>query len=102
MKRSLFGLAALLVVASVATAQSKKRPDFPPWSKFGKDLVTTPGFWTIHRDKNKSKQRTFYVEIGGRALSKPFLLATSVAGGSTMAGHQWNDWYLVWKVHDKR
>jgi len=98
MKRSFWCFAALLVAASVAAAQSKK-PDFPPWSKVGKDLSTTPGFWTIHQDK---KQRTFLVEIGGNALRQPFMLATSISGGTTQAGWQWNDWYLVWQVHDRR
>jgi hypothetical protein len=95
MKKMFLGL---LVVASVAAAQGP-RPDFPPWAKFGKDLVTTKGFWTIHQDK---KQRRFYVEVHGRALSQPFLLATSIAGGSTQRGWQMRDFYLSWKVHDKK
>ena len=53
----------------------------------------------LQQDK---KQRTFLVEISGNALRQPFLLATSISGGTTMAGHQWNDWYLVWQVHDRR
>jgi FAD/FMN-containing dehydrogenase len=97
MTRLLWVPFALFVATGVASAQSK--PDYPPWTTFGKDTAMQAGFWTTHQDK---KQRKFYVEIGGSAINTPFLLATSIAGGTRQAGWQWNDWYLVWQVHDKR
>jgi hypothetical protein len=89
---------ALMVLAAITFAD-KKKPDFKPWSEIGKDMQTTEGFWHFHQDKKKTK---FWIEIENGRLDKPFLMATSFSGGSTYRGWQWNDWLLVWKVHDKK
>ncbi|MHC4338712.1 MAG: zinc-dependent metalloprotease [Planctomycetota bacterium] len=102
MKKRLWVLLALLAAAPVVLAEEdkaeKKKPDFPAWSKIGKDMQMMDGFWKIHQDK---KKRKFWIEIPS-SMNVPFLLATSVTGGTTLAGHQWNDWFLVWEVHDKK
>ena len=96
MNRFLWLTLAMLFAAPVATGQAK--PDFPPWSKIGKDMtVVHAGFWNIYQDK---KKRNFWIEI--KPSSKPFLLATSISGGTRQAGWQWNDWFLIWKVYDKK
>ena len=57
-------------------------------------LTTTEGFWNLYVDKQRPPEK-MYAEI--RNAGKPFLLATSIAGGTPQAGWQWNDWFLVWK-----
>ena len=97
-----FAALALLAASAGAWAEdakTKKKPDFPPWSTVGKDLTGAEGFWNYYQDKKKTK---FLLGVPSSHLNKPFLLATSVSGGSRMAGHQWNDWMLVWQVHDKK
>ena len=93
--------ALLALAASVAVAQDgeAQKPDFEPWSKIGKDMETTEGLWPFHQDKKKKK---FWVEVPANHLDKPFLMATSIGGGTTMRGWQWNDWLLVWQLHDTK
>ena len=103
MTRRLMLLAALLVATSATYAQTvKKKPSLPGWDKLGKDmklLTTTQGFWNLYVDKERPAQK-FYVEVP--TSTTPFLLATSIAGGTTQAGWQWNDWYLVFKKHGRK
>ncbi len=107
MTRHLWAFAALLVLPAVALAadpakkpDEKKKPDFQPWSKVGKEMtVTQKGLWNIHQDKKKTKT---WIEIPSSQLNKPFLVATSVAGGTRRAGWQWNDWLVVFKKHAKK
>jgi len=96
-----FGCIAVmtLVVLAAPVSADKKKPDFPPWKKVGEGLEATEGFWNFHQDKKKTK---FLVEIPRARIGKPFLMATTISGGTTMRGRQWNDWLLMWKVHDKR
>jgi len=98
MSKMCWALVASFVITAAARAEPPK-PDFPAWSKAGKDMKSTPGFWSFHQDK---KKRKFWVEIPSSQINRPFLLATSISGGTTMAGWQWNDWFLVWEVNDKR
>jgi len=89
----------LLGLAAVCLGDEKKKPEFEPWSKIGTDLEAQPGLWTLWRDKKKTK---FYIEIPDAHLEKPFLMATSLSGGTPMRGWQWNDWLLVWRRHKKK
>lgn len=73
--------------------------DLKPSTEFTKDMQTDPGFSTVFFDKKKLKG---YMEVQGRQLKKPFLLATSIAGGTRFTGWQWNDALVYWKRHDKR
>ncbi len=95
------GLIALALVATYALAgpAAADKPDFPPWKKAGEGLETTAGFWPIHQDKKKTK---FWIEIPRGHINKPFLMATTISGGTTRRGHQWNDWLLMWQVHGKK
>jgi len=100
---------AALLLAPLAFAQGEDKPDFPAWSTFGKDLqlmTTTEGFWNLYVDKEKPPQK-FYVEV--RNVGKPFLLATSMAGGQVAspwidisAGWQLETWYLVFEKNGNR
>ena len=87
MTRRLCLLAAILVAAPALYAQTvaPKKPKIPGWDKIGKEmklLTTTEGFWNLYVDKERPPEK-MYVEI--RNTNKPFLLATSIAGGTTQA-----------------
>jgi len=109
-------LLAALFLAPAALAQEEegaddapKKSDIPAWSKVGKDmslLTTTEGFWNLYIDKEKPPQQLL-VEV--KQVGKPFLLATSMAGGQISsfwmdisAGWQLETWYLVFEKHGKR
>jgi len=81
-------------------AKSKPRPDFPPFTSVMEGF-TGPyrGFYSIYENKKKNR---LYAVIPSSQIKKPFLLATSFAGGTTFAGWQWNDYYLYWKVMGKQ
>jgi len=101
MTRLVWVLTALFAISPLALAQAKP-PAIPGWDKVGKDmkmLTTTDGFWNLYVDKQKPPMRML-AEV--RKVGTPFLLATSIAGGTTRAGWQWNDWYLVFKKHGNK
>ena len=90
-------ITAVLALATMASAQA---PEITPWAKAGKGMdVVQKGFWNVIQDKKKTK---FWVEIPGARLKKPFLMATSISGGTTQRGWQWNDWLLVFQLHGKK
>ncbi|HKQ20201.1 MAG TPA: zinc-dependent metalloprotease, partial [Candidatus Eisenbacteria bacterium] len=99
MKRTHLILLPLLAMAVNVAAQEPEEPDFTPWDKVSKDMEAKPGFWNLLEDKKKTK---FWVEIPANQLEQAFLMATSISGGTTMRGWQWNDWLLMWRLHDKR
>jgi len=101
MTRLVWVLAALCAVCPLVSAQTKP-PVIPAWDKVGKGmklLTTTEGFWNLYVDKQKPPQKML-VEV--RKVGTPFLLATSIAGGTTRAGWQWNDWYLMFRKHGNK
>jgi len=97
---------AALLLATAAFADDSK---IPQWSEAGKDmklLTPTEGFWNLYVSKEKPPEK-LWVEV--RHVGKPFLLATSMAGGlvsrpwmDVSAGWQLEDWYLVFEKHGKR
>jgi hypothetical protein len=100
MRRIPLILLPLLALATRLPADDEEpQPDFTPWAKLSKDMEPTNGFWTVIEDKKKTK---FYVEIPDKLLERSFLMATTVSGGTIMRGWQWNDWLLMWRLHDKR
>ncbi|HEX5137546.1 MAG TPA: zinc-dependent metalloprotease [Planctomycetota bacterium] len=102
MRRTFLILLPLLSLAARLPAEEgeeDKKPDFTPWEKAGKDMEAAPGFWTVLEDKKHTK---FWVEIPERQLEQSFLMATSISGGTRMRGWQWNDWLLMWRLHDKK
>jgi len=97
-------LLALFAAATLAPAQDAKpdegqEQDFATWAKVGKDMEVQEGFWNILVDKKKTK---FWVEIPEAQLGKPFLMATSISGGTPMRGWQWQNWLLTWRRNDKK
>ena len=98
MRRILWVAVAVVAAGGISFGQGAK-PDLKPWSEVGKDMQVEAGFWNILRDK---KQRRFWVEVPSSHMKKPFLVATSISGGTTMRGWQWNDWLLVWEKRDRQ
>ncbi|MFI5401458.1 MAG: zinc-dependent metalloprotease [Planctomycetota bacterium] len=98
MKRIPLVLLPLLALA-VRLPAEEEEPPFTPWDKVSKDMESRGGFWNVIEDKKKTK---FWVEIPEASLEQAFLMATSISGGTTMRGWQWNDWLLMWRLHDKR
>src|SRR5512134_937849 len=100
MRRIPLTLLPLLALVSALPAQEPPpEPDYVPWDKVSKDMEPQAGFWTVIEDKKKTK---FWVEIPERLLEQSFLMATSISGGTPMRGWQWNDWLLMWRLHDKK
>ncbi len=99
MKRIALILLPLLALAANVPAQEQEEPDFTPWDKVSKDMEPRAGFWPVIEDKKKTK---FWVEIPANQLEQSFLMATTISGGTIMRGWQWNDWLLMWRLHDKR
>jgi hypothetical protein len=75
------------------------RPTYPPFTTVTKDFKSKSGFFTVYADKKKTKT---LIEIPANKLNKPFLMATSIAGGNTNTGWQWGDRLVYWKVQDKK
>src|SRR5262245_49473900 len=98
MKRISLLVLPLLALAARAPAQEPE-PDFTAWDKVSKDMEPRAGFWNVLEDKKKTK---FWVEIPESHLERSFLMATSISGGTIMRGWQWNDWLLMWRLHDRR
>ncbi len=99
MRRTFLVLLPILALAARLPAQEEEAKDFTPWDKVSKDMEPAAGFWTVIQDKKKTK---FWVEIPERHLEQSFLMATSISGGTPMRGWQWNDWLLMWRLHDKK
>jgi hypothetical protein len=75
------------------------KPDFPPFAKVTKGFSTKAGLFSVYHDK---KNLNGFLEIPANKLKKPFLLATSVAGGNNYTGFQWGDALVYWKIQDKK
>ena len=76
------------------TAQAKpQKPDFPPISKVTKGYEVRKGFITLYVH---TKKHRILGQIPQAQLEKPFLLATSIAGG-LFTGWQWDDLMVRWE-----
>jgi hypothetical protein len=101
MRRTVWALWAICCAAGVALAQETPDPDqLPGWDKIGQNTEPRWGFWNFHTDPKKKAR--FLVEIPPGQLGQPFLMATSISGGTEMSGWQWNDWLLVFERSDNR
>ena len=81
-------------------SKAKPKPDFPPFTTVMAGF-TGPyqGLYPIYENKKKNQ---LYAVIPSSQMNRPFLLATSFAGGTTFAGWQWNDYLLYWKPAGKQ
>ncbi|MBI3724658.1 DUF5118 domain-containing protein, partial [bacterium] len=91
--RTLTGLAVIaamgagfLATTRTTVAQDAPRPpkqEYPKFEEVTEGYESLPGIFPIYRKKNH-----LLLEIPEHQLGQAFLLAMSVAGGSTLAGHQ--------------
>lgn len=72
-------------------------PEANKLDKILKDYTLEKGFFHLHR-----KKQSVLLEVPRSSIGKPFLLATSVSGGSTMAGFQWSDALVEWQRLDDK
>jgi hypothetical protein len=79
-------LAALALCLAPARAA-----DPPPAAEKLKGFEAKRGLFTLH-----VKENDCYLEVPAGLLGAPFLLATSVSGGSELAGQQWADMPCAW------
>jgi len=103
MQRTVRALLGSLLLAGFAFAQDGAAPDqdqLPGWDKIGQNTEPRWGFWNFHVDPKKKAR--FLVEIPTNQLGQPFLMATTISGGTEMSGWQWNDWFLVFERNDNR
>src|SRR5436853_2771921 len=100
-KRLISGFVVVAVLAGIAladrlTAQEVPGPrpmpmrrtmdEYPPFEQVTEGFEPSHGFFTVYRKKNQ-----VLLEVPEYQMGRAFLLATSVAGGSTLAGHQVDD-----------
>jgi hypothetical protein len=74
------------------------QPEFPPLSEVTKDFEPRRGFINLYVSMKKQR---ILGEIPGQLLQRPFLLATSIAGGY-FAGWQWDDRMVYWERLDRK
>src|SRR5262245_25581391 len=83
----LSGLAASRRLGAQDQPPHPKKEEFPKFEDVTEGYEPAkPGLYTVYRKKNH-----VLLEVPEGLLGRVFLLATSVAGGSTYAGHQWSD-----------
>ncbi len=79
------------------TRRAAPRDEFPAFDTVTEGYEAIHGLYTIYRKKNHA-----LIEIPEFQLNKVFLLAMSVVGGSTLAGHQVDDIAAAWDRVDKK
>jgi len=88
-----------LIISRSGGSRTIRKPDFPPYKKVVEGTKMLSGFFNIHFN---AKKQAGYLEIPAARLKKPFLLATSLAGGSSYTGWQWSDSLVYWTRHKKQ
>ncbi|RME70448.1 MAG: DUF5117 domain-containing protein [Planctomycetota bacterium] len=86
--------AVLLGLAPAAVGAEDKLPTI---SKVTEGYQAAQGFFHVYRKKNR-----LLIEVPRGRIDRPFLLATSVSGGSPMAGWQWTDALVEWQRLDRK
>jgi hypothetical protein len=104
----LFSLVGILITGPVIGDDSSKstpikkkvkRPSYPAFKTVTKDFKSKAGYYTVYFNAKKTKT---LIEIPANKLGKPFLIATSIAGGNTNTGWQWGDRLVYWKKQGKK
>jgi hypothetical protein len=85
--RTLTAMAVALIAAPMM-ARAQEEPEYPDFAEVVKDMETHEGFLRLHR---RQKDESLLAAIPPSLIGQPFLVATSVSGGSEFAGWQWED-----------
>ena len=93
-------LSSVFATASARVARADDDgPDFPPFDKQVKDMELTAGYWDVYY---KAKDQSLLGVIPSGELEKPFLLTSSISGGTPYAGWQWTDTLVAWERIGKK
>jgi hypothetical protein len=84
----------------------QKKPDFPPFEHVSKDyeqvVSTADGSKSLYTIWINKKENQLLAELNPQFEGQRIFIATSIAGGSTQTGWQWNDLYCYWTRHDDK
>ena len=95
------GLVLLLVAPPVARADGEeKKSELPELAPAVKDWTASEGFLRLYRKADDA--RALKATIPADLIDKPFLLATSISGGTEYAGWQWEDKLVRLERLDRR
>src|SRR5579871_6713414 len=105
--RTVAGLGLVLVAGALFVAATRKtaaqeapkppRLEYPRFEDVTEGYELQQGLYPVYRKKNQ-----LLMEIPEHQLGQVFLLAMSVAGGSTLAGHQTGDIPAAWERVDRK
>ena len=102
MHRWLAALALLAATAGTALAASEQKP-LPDADEVTQNLDHVEGFYKLYFKRQQPHRREppvkLYAEIPLQEIGQPFLMATSITGGTTYAGWQWSEQLLTWERH---
>jgi hypothetical protein len=87
-----------LLLSSAGPAAAQGAPEFPPIAEVTKGYEVKRGFITLYINARKQH---LLGEIPRSLIERPFLLATSIAGGF-YTGWQWDDKMVKWERLDRR
>jgi len=100
--------ASTVMACGIAAAQEgeQPKPEFPPFAEVSKDhtkiVSTADGAKSLYTLYFDAKKQQMLAELNPQFEGQRIFIATSVAGGSTLTGHQWNDQYCYWtRLDDK-
>ncbi len=83
---------ALLLLAALALPVAAHAAPLQPAEELLEGFKAERGLVTVHR-----KQHQAYLEVPASQLGQPFLLATSISGGPTYTGFQWQEMVCAWE-----
>ena len=92
----------LSLAALRRAAGRKPKLDLPDFKTVAGELAIKEGFYRIYYNKKKREVLEGFIEIPASQLKRPFLLATSFAGGTTFMGWQWSDALCYWKRQENK
>ncbi|MBI3725020.1 zinc-dependent metalloprotease [bacterium] len=85
--------------APAAAAEEKEEEEFAPFDKSTKGFELTSGFWDLYY---KAKDQALLGVIPHAELEKPFLITSSISGGTRYSGWQWFDSLVAWERVGKK
>ena len=99
------GMAACLAVTNVPTTVHAQ-DDYPPMEKivegFTKAESRSPDGQTLGNIWTRDKDGQMFVELPKDFANKKYFIALTVSSGDTMAGLQADDYYVYWRMYNKR
>ncbi|MEK7484012.1 MAG: zinc-dependent metalloprotease [Planctomycetota bacterium] len=96
---SLYGTVWSQPAAPAVPVPVEKPKEYPDFAEVvTAEFTKIEGFYNIYKHNEKE---IAYLEIPAGALEQDFLMAMTIAGGSSFTGWQWGDAFLYWKIFGK-